>query len=273
VSRIAVVIPVHDDGDLVGEAVASVREDEPVEIVLVDDGSTDPGTLAELERLRGEGVRVVRQENAGPGAARRAGLAATSAPLVYPLDADDLLVEGALGRLAALLESRPQAHFAWGDYRVFGDYDGRYRSPPAFLPWTLTWVNPYPNSSLIRRDALELAGGWPDGSYEDWSLWLRFVELDLGGVGLGDVVYVHRLHGADRVQRSQRRRHRRLYALLKARHPDAFGRRAQLRAAERPPPWKRALYPVLFGPRMVVPIRIEAWMQRVMMRRAVALSR
>ncbi|MBA3746811.1 MAG: glycosyltransferase family 2 protein [Solirubrobacterales bacterium] len=272
-SRIAVVIPVHDDGPLVGEAVASVRESEQVELVLVDDGSTDPATLAELDRLRASGVRVIRQDNAGPGAARSAGAAATSAPFVYPLDADDLLVEGALARLADLLEAHPEAHVAWGDYLVFGDYDGRYRSPPSFLPWTLTWVNPYPNSSLIRRDALEQAGGWPDGNYEDWSLWLRFVELDFGGVGFGDIVYRHRLHGAHRVQRSQRRKHRRVYAQLKRRHPEAFGRRAQLLAAERPPAWKRAAYPILFGPRAVVPIRIEAWMVRTMMRRAVALSR
>jgi glycosyltransferase involved in cell wall biosynthesis len=272
-SRVAVVIPVHDDGGLVREAVASVREAEDVEIVVVDDGSTDPATLAAIDRLRGEGVYVLRQQNAGPGAARRAGLAATTARLVYPLDADDLLVQGALARLADLLEAHPEAQFAWGDYLVFGEYHGRYRSPSTFLPWTLTWVNPYPNSSLIRRDALERAGGWPDGSYEDWSLWLRFVELDFGGVGLGEVVYRHRLHGAHRAQRSQRRRHRRLYAELRRRHPVAFGRRAQLRAAERPPVSKRALYPLLFGRRAVVPIRVEAWMVRTMMRRALALSR
>ena len=172
-----------------------------------------------------------------------------------------------------MLESNPDKQFAWGDYLVFGEYDGRYRAPSAFLPWTLTWVNPYPNSSLLRRDALDAAGGWPDGRYEDWSLWLRFVELGFSGVALDDVTYRHRLHGAHRVQRSQRLQHRRLYAMLKQRHPDAFGRRRALRAAERPPAFKRALYPVLFGPRAVVPIRVEAWMQRTMMRRAVALSR
>ncbi|MEA2195626.1 MAG: hypothetical protein QOG42_2060, partial [Solirubrobacteraceae bacterium] len=149
----------------------------------------------------------------------------------------------------------------------------RYRAPSAFLPWTLTWVNPYPNSSLIRRDALAQAGGWPDGRYEDWSLWLRFAELGFTGVALGDVIYRHRLHGAQRVQRSQRLEHRRLYAMLKQRHPDAFADRARWRAAERPPAFKRALYPVLFGRRAVVPIGVEAWMQRTMMRRAFALSR
>jgi glycosyltransferase involved in cell wall biosynthesis len=273
VSRIAVVIPVHDDGALVADAVASVREAEPVEVVVVDDGSTDERTLAVLDRLRGEGVTVLRQENAGPGAARSAGARATTAPYVFPLDADDLLVEGALGRLAGLLDAHPEAHVAWGDYDVFGDYDGRYTAQPAWLPWSLTWVNQYPNSSLLRRSALEAAGHWPEGNYEDWSLWLRFVELGFGGVALGDVVYRHRLHGAHRVQRSQRRRHRALYAMLKARHPQAFGRRAQLRAVERPPAWKVVVYPFLFGRRAVLPIAVEAWLQRTMMRRAIALSK
>jgi glycosyltransferase involved in cell wall biosynthesis len=268
--RVAVVIPCHDDGPLLHEAVASVQEDEPVEIVVVDDGSTDPATLAVLDEISARGIAVVRQANAGPGAARTAGLAATVAPFVYPLDADDRLDPGALAAMADALMERPEAGFAWGDYLLFGEQRGRYRAPQRWLPWTLTYVNPYPISSLFRRQALERAGGW-EGSYEDWNLWLRLAGLGVEGISVDRVVYHRRLHGDGRQLARDRARHRALYAELRERNAAVFGERKQLRRIERPVQWKRAVYPVLFGARAVVPLRIEAFLQRMMMRRGTGL--
>jgi glycosyltransferase involved in cell wall biosynthesis len=66
--RVAVVIPCFNDGATLGEAVESLRLrlEEPCEVVIVDDGSTDAGTLEELRRLSSAGVTVVSQENQGP---------------------------------------------------------------------------------------------------------------------------------------------------------------------------------------------------------------
>lgn len=274
-TRVAVIIPSHDDGRLAAEAVASIREEEPVEVVLVDDASTDAASISELEALAGDGVRLVRRDRSGgPPAARMSGLAETSAPFVFPLDSDDLLEPGVLAALADLMEANPDAAFAWGDYTLFGTHEGRYRAPSRFLPWTLTYVNPYPVSSLIRRDALEAVGGWqgPAG-YEDWDVWLGFAERGMTGICANRVVYRRRLHGDHRVLAGARRRHRELYAQLRERHPALFARRAELRRAERPSLVKRAVYPVLFGWRAVVPLPVEAFLQRTMMRRGMRLSR
>jgi glycosyltransferase involved in cell wall biosynthesis len=273
VSRLAVVIPCHDDGELVADAVRSVKEPEPVELVVVDDGSTDPGSLAVLDRLRADGVRVVTRPNGGPGAARMTGVAVTSAPFVFPLDADDLLEPGALGELADLLERRPEAGFAWGDYMLFGDYEGRYRAPSRFLPWSVTYVNQYPICSLVRRSALLGAGGWADKEYEDWGLWLQFVEHGIDGIYAGRVIYRRRLREGGRTGLEYRRRHQDLFDQLLARHAGVFAGRADLRRRERPALWKRAAYPVLFGRRAVIPFPLEAWLQRTMMRFGLRLSR
>src|SRR5919201_6349300 len=100
-ARVAIIIPCHGDGRLVGEAVHSIREAEPLELVVVDDASLDRETQETLEMLRREGVRVLRHDvNRGVGRARRTGLAATSAPFVFPLDADDHALPGVVARMA-----------------------------------------------------------------------------------------------------------------------------------------------------------------------------
>jgi glycosyltransferase involved in cell wall biosynthesis len=270
-ARVAVIVPCYDDGALAEEAVGTVQEDEPVETVVVDDGSTEPETLERLAALEARGVRVVRRENGGLGAARTTGLAASSAPLVYPLDADDRLEPGALAAMADALQTHRDAGFVWGDYELFGDYGGRYRSPDRWLPWTLTYVNPYPVSSMFRREVLERAGGWTGHAYEDWDLWLRLVGQGVEGVRVDRIVYRRRLHGESRLLVRARRRHQELYAELQRRNSHVFARRDELRRRERPAAWKRAVYPVLFGPRKVVPVRIEALLQRTMMRMGTGL--
>src|SRR5205814_2953977 len=113
--RIAVVVPCFNDGATLRETLASIDEPEPIELVVVNDGSDDPETLAMLAELEAGGGRVVHQENRGLSAARMAGVAATSAPYVSALDADDLEAPGALTALADALDADPDASVVWGD--------------------------------------------------------------------------------------------------------------------------------------------------------------
>lgn len=264
--RVAALIPCFNDGELVEGAVASVREDEPVEVVVVDDGSTDAATAAALERLEARGVEVVRQPNAGVAAARSAGLKRIRARYVFALDADDELLPGALGAMADVLDGAPDAAFTWGDYEQFGTADGVYRSPERMLPWTLTYVNPYPIGSLYRRSALAELGGWESRPYEDWDLFLRAVGAGMTGVRTDRRVYRRRLHGDQRVLRQARLRHREAFDEIRRRNAPLFARREELRLRERPAYWKRLAYPIVFGERKYIPLRVERVLQQAMMR-------
>lgn len=94
---ISVVIPVFNGERHIAEAVASVRGQghDPLEIIVVDDGSTD-GTRAAIESLAGPDLRYVRQENAGPSAARNRGIALARGDVLAFIDADDLWWPGRL---------------------------------------------------------------------------------------------------------------------------------------------------------------------------------
>ena len=234
--RISVLIPCYDDGATVSEAVDSISEDEPVEVVLIDDGSRDPQTVAVLDDLAASGtVRLIRQANSGVAAALRAGTAAATAPYVFILNSDDLAEPGALAVLGDALDADTGVDFAFGWIHFFGDVDFVARQP-AWNPWILLHANRWAISSLYRRDALDAVGGVPDGTaYEDWDLLLGLAEQDRRGLLVPRVVLHYRQHGVSRRNRDAQRNLRRQYAALRARHASLFAREAELRRRYRLP--------------------------------------
>jgi glycosyltransferase involved in cell wall biosynthesis len=91
--RVSVVIPAYNAARWIGRTLASVERQTvaAIEIIVVDDGSTDatPELLADAA-ARDPRIRVLRQPNGGVAGARNAGIAAARAPFVAPIDADDL---------------------------------------------------------------------------------------------------------------------------------------------------------------------------------------
>jgi glycosyltransferase involved in cell wall biosynthesis len=228
--RIAVVVPCFNDAATLRETVESVGRESETELVVVDDGSTDPASLALLDELAGEGIDVIHQANLGPSAAVMAGLAATSAPYVMRLDADDLLEPDALLALARALDRAPDAAVAWGDTQTFGLTTFRIPAPPRLDAWLLTYTNCVPGAGcLMRRSALVDAGGWQlrDG-WEDWDLLLALVERGWKGVGIPQVAFRYRRDAGGRHAESlaDAARH---YEELRLRHAPFFARRAALR--------------------------------------------
>lgn len=255
-ARIAVIVPCYEDGPLVGETLASIQENEPLEVVVVDDGSTDQATAAKMDELEAAGTTVVRHStNMGVAAARNTGLRHSRAPYVLPLDADDLLVPGMAGRLADLLDAAPQAAVAYGDYEEFGESRALRPVPATIDPFRLAYINEYPQTALLRRSALESVGNWDERkvegyAYEDWDLWLGLARQGAQGVHAGADVITHRqrVHGP-RLLEDVKRHHVPIYRELRKKHADLFDRLGEHRRHTNLSPTRRRLYPVLFGGR------------------------
>lgn len=225
VPRVAVVIPCCNDGKTLLQTLVSLEDQELHELVIVDDGSTEEATLRILRELEKSGTRVLRRPNGGLSAARMTGVGATTALYVFPLDADDELAPGALAALADALDAHPSAKMAWGDVQIFDAVELYVRLPDRLDPWHLTYLNDLPGTCLIRRDALVKAGGWvlPSG-YEDWDLWLTFVERAWNGVRVPRVVLRYR-RSPGRMNADSLDRHEQLYSTLRKRHPSLFAAR------------------------------------------------
>ena len=184
-ARVAIIVTCFNDGETLGETVASIRAGAPeVELVIVDDGSSEERTLQVLSQLKVEGVRVIHQENRGPGAAAMAGVETTAAPYVMRFDADDLLEPGAASALADALDAARDAAAAWGDLQTFGLTD--FRSPePSDTRSVADHVHELPSRSWCSHPGGKrcvAAGGWQlrDG-FEDWDLWMSLAERGNGG--------------------------------------------------------------------------------------------
>ncbi|MFF1909150.1 bifunctional polysaccharide deacetylase/glycosyltransferase family 2 protein [Kitasatospora sp. NPDC058218] len=96
---VSVIVPAYNESAGIEAAVRSLlASDHPVEIIVVDDGSTD-GTADLVESLRLPHVRVIRQENAGKPAALNTGIAAARAELLVMVDGDTVFEPDAVRML------------------------------------------------------------------------------------------------------------------------------------------------------------------------------
>jgi len=198
--RTTVVIACFDQGSTVEDAIMSVFEqtDPSFEIVVVDDGSGDPETVAIIEELRWPRTRVVRQPNRGLPAARNAGIAIARGRFVVPLDADDMLEPRYLATLAAALDADHAAAYAHCDGRYFGDLDAYWITRP-FNPYMELLSNSVLGCVVLRKEAWEAVGGYDEtmrGGNEDWDLWLRLLEAGWGQTKVHEPLFRYRRSGA-----------------------------------------------------------------------------
>jgi glycosyltransferase involved in cell wall biosynthesis len=265
---VTVVIPCFNHGRYVGEAVQSAlgQAGGPPAVVVVDDGSTDPGTGPALDALPPE-VEVLRRSNQGPAAARNAGAARTDTPLLLFLDADDLLAGDAISTLKAGLASDPDCGYAYGVMRLFGAQTGEIRFPD-FDAYRLLYrpMVGGPGAMLLRRTAFDEVGGFDEDvpGYEDWDLQLAALEHGRSGRLVPEVTLEYRKHDTSRLS-GDRGKHRELFRALRANHPGLYARRGELARDSELGPLGRLAYRTYWAWRPL-PAAVEQTLYRVMIR-------
>ena len=187
---VSTIIPVHNRAALLREAVASVLAQtyRPIEITIVDDGSTDgtPGVADSLAAGSPDVITVVHQGNAGPGLAREAGRQKARGEFIQYLDSDDVLLPEKFALQVAGLHADPHCGVAYG-YTRFRHADGRVEPQPwkgsgirvetMFPSFLLSrwWDTPTP---LYRASVCDAAGPWSNlGLEEDWEYDCRVAAL------------------------------------------------------------------------------------------------
>jgi len=172
-------MPVLNEQAYIREAVESLvaQEYEPLEITVYDGGSTD-GTLDILKQYP---LQVTVELGLGQMAAINRGWSRTSAPFVTWMAGDDKLKPGAIARLANELRDHPEAAVVHADAEAI-DAHGRVMAQlkpgNVQLPELAFWFTLVPQSSMIRRQALERSGLMDEGRRfaADYDLFLRLAQ-------------------------------------------------------------------------------------------------
>lgn len=150
---VSIVVPAYNAQAYLGEALDALEsQDYPsVEVIVVDDGSHD-GT-AELVRAR-PGVRLVQQENAGPSAARNAGMAVATGDFLTFCDADDRFRPTKVSAQVQYLDEHGDVGCVLCRHETF------FADGTARPDWLTDDEGVQPQSAMIRRSVLDDVGGF-----------------------------------------------------------------------------------------------------------------
>jgi glycosyltransferase involved in cell wall biosynthesis len=181
---VSIVMAAHQAATTIGAAAASVvwQTYRPLELIVIDDGSTDQ--TAAIAEAHGEPVRVLRQPQGGAAAARNAGLAAARGELITFCDADDLLFESHIRALVETLDRAgggiATANSYWwlpgGIHPSKKRYKGGFPSPER-QRLAILEQNFVSTMSMFPRTLIDQIGGFDERrlSGEDWDFWLRAI--------------------------------------------------------------------------------------------------
>jgi len=184
---ISVVIPVYNGAKTIKETIESVLQQtyQNFELIVINDGSQDE-TLAVINSIQDQRVKVFSYSNAGLSASRNRGFARSCGEFIAFLDADDLWTEDKLADQLAALQQNPQAAvaYSWTDHI---DENSKFLRPASYSSCN---GNVYErllignflvsgSNTLIRAQALSKVGGFDESlnSAEDWDMWLRLASF------------------------------------------------------------------------------------------------
>lgn len=213
---ISVVMPCYNAEAFVEEAVRSALEQTypHVELVMVDDGSTD-GSVAVVQRLQVRfGDRLTLLHSAartGPYPARNQALAAAHGEFIAFLDADDYWAPDFLQSAFDAIVARPGAppidiaYCGWQNVGV-GAPGGQPYVPPAYeaedavehflraCPWPI-------HAALVRRSVIDAVGGFSERMFSsmDYDLWIRLLGATRSMVRVPRVLAFYRWHGGGQI--------------------------------------------------------------------------
>jgi glycosyltransferase involved in cell wall biosynthesis len=192
---VSVVIPVYNGEDFLADAIASIVEQDyrPLEVIVVDDGSTD---LTAGIAQRFPEVRYVYQPNQGHGSAKNTGIEKSRGEFLAFLDADDWWAPNKVKVQAEFLQAHPGVGYVLSHMKMI--LESGVQAPSWVKPEFLRQPVPayIPSSFMVRRTILNQVGvfdpGYTAGNDSDW--FFRAQDAGIQRALLPDVLLFRRIH-------------------------------------------------------------------------------
>ena len=197
---ISVIIPCYNHGKYLPEAVNSVLNQEwnNFEIIIINDGSTDPETnvVCDNYRIFHPKIKVVSTKNRGLAHARNIGIEKAKGDYIFPLDADDKVHPEIFNRTLPIIENDETIGIVYTDVQFFGTRNDIWRMPDYDFRKLLCF-NLMTASSIFRKKMWEKVGGYNPNmvyGYEDWDFWIALGSQGVVGKRVPEPLFFYRQH-------------------------------------------------------------------------------
>lgn len=228
--QVAVIITCYNYADFLEKAALSVLQQtyKNVELIIVDDGSTDHSLRVAqslVERFRQRQIRIIEQSNSGqPAYARNRGIKEATSDLILCLDADDTLAPTMLERCVSALESHPEAAVAYTDAVFVAQNGEKWIQHSGRLDVTLLRdTNQLFYCSLYKRRVFDSLGGYKTNvpGFEDWDFWIGAAKLGFQAVKVPEPLFIYRVNDTGMLASTKDKEYH-LRANLILNHPEVF---------------------------------------------------
>lgn len=209
---VSVIIPCYNSGATLEEAVASALKQtySQVEIIIVDDGSTDDFTRDLLRSYLRPKTAIYHIPHSGPAQARNFAIAKARGKYILPLDADDRIHPRYLEKAVPVMEKNERIGIVYCRAQFFGGRSGEWVLPRYSLENILV-DNPIFNTALFRKKAWEQVGGYNVNmthGMEDYDFWLSLIEQEKCRVHrINQVLFYYRIRNGSRTARMAQNGH------------------------------------------------------------------
>jgi glycosyltransferase involved in cell wall biosynthesis len=228
---VSVVIPCFNQGKYLRETVQSVLSSyyRPIEIIIVNDGSTDDSLqlARELAKLHSE-IRVIDQANGGVAKARNTGITDSKGTFILPLDGDDLISENYIKEAVKTLEAKPEVKVVYCQAVKFNESGEKPWKLKPFSRQQLAKDNMIFVAAIFRKTDAERVGAFSEDmkmGREDWEFWIKMLKNGGEVIQLPFVGFFYRLTaGSKRKKTGTNQKKRERIAYLNAKHSDFFER-------------------------------------------------
>ncbi len=230
-SLISVIMPVHNAGVYLADAVASIlnQKNSTLELILVDDHSGDHAIeMLPIELIQDHRLKIFPSKGHGVVAAMKTGFAQAHGKYIARMDADDVSLADRLSKQLDYLQQHPEIGIAGGQVKIISNSD----IAQGFLLYE-KWLNqlclpedierelfiesPIPNpTAFFRRESYELLDGYQDPEWaEDYDMWLRAHALGIK-MGKPEGIVLHWRDHEHRLTHCDSRYDNKLFMLAKA---------------------------------------------------------
>lgn len=239
--KISVIVPCFNYGRFLMEAVESVLKQtfRDFEVVIVDDGSSDPETLSVLQKIEKNHseIQIIHQKNGGPAKARNWGIESSRGEFFLPLDADDTIEPEMLEKCFQEMIKNPKLGMVYTWVHFFGNDEAIWKSGE-YNFYEFLHSNQATVSALVRKRAWEDVGGYDENmrnGYEDWEFWINLGKAGWFGKLIRESLFNYRRHGTS-ITSGAELKHDAIVRYIRTKHSDLFSKKslAETRKAWKP---------------------------------------